>query len=371
MEEGSTRDARLRALVRSCCFRFFQGAYEPGDNVTLNESTLLREELWMDHLGFEDFAEYLCTHLGPLAGTDAASISSCETLGSVVDLGTSQLSGKRLPATLLPSEKTGLTMIWNLEARGAISMQNSELFNPGAGYSKDDKLFARLRRSYQELKRPFVFYWNSLSVAEQERLLFESALIPENANDTVEYPASLLLMPSMHVSGLVGQPLLDLLDSRATGDFRTICRGDMETARSVSSRFSCPVQWDRKVVVLENRRIVEIKSHKDEARLRDQLTTGQAVPGRLWAVYCALTGSLQGLLMTILDDFRRFHFERSKKGKISAKHSLCDVCGTFQEKLQICSRCKNRWFCSKQCQTVDWPLHKKNCSNPSFSLKFE
>jgi hypothetical protein len=63
----------------------------------------------------------------------------------------------------------------------------------------------------------------------------------------------------------------------------------------------------------------------------------------------------------------------SKQASAAQQRRICDACGKFAEKLSICSRCRNRWYCSKGCQGGDWPAHKKNCGDraPSFALKFD
>lgn len=38
----------------------------------------------------------------------------------------------------------------------------------------------------------------------------------------------------------------------------------------------------------------------------------------------------------------------------------CDICGK-QGKLLRCAGCKARWYCSKACQSSDWPSHRANC----------
>lgn len=45
------------------------------------------------------------------------------------------------------------------------------------------------------------------------------------------------------------------------------------------------------------------------------------------------------------------------KNKSENKCSVCDKSG----KLLVCSRCKNKFYCSKSCQTTDWSVHKGDC----------
>lgn len=32
--------------------------------------------------------------------------------------------------------------------------------------------------------------------------------------------------------------------------------------------------------------------------------------------------------------------------------------------LKRCGRCKNAWYCNRECQERDWPFHKQNCRDP-------
>lgn len=41
----------------------------------------------------------------------------------------------------------------------------------------------------------------------------------------------------------------------------------------------------------------------------------------------------------------------------------CSACG--KTAIQRCSRCKNKWYCSRNCQVEDWDNHKINCIEPS------
>ncbi|KAF9560651.1 hypothetical protein CPC08DRAFT_665197 [Agrocybe pediades] len=43
----------------------------------------------------------------------------------------------------------------------------------------------------------------------------------------------------------------------------------------------------------------------------------------------------------------------------------CSVCGKSEGvTIQQCSQCRNRKYCSRECQTKDWPTHKKDCNKP-------
>lgn len=39
----------------------------------------------------------------------------------------------------------------------------------------------------------------------------------------------------------------------------------------------------------------------------------------------------------------------------------CDTQSTPKQKLSCCSLCKNTYYCSKECQTAHWKMHKKVC----------
>jgi hypothetical protein len=39
---------------------------------------------------------------------------------------------------------------------------------------------------------------------------------------------------------------------------------------------------------------------------------------------------------------------------------LCTVCGKLE--VQFCKQCKSARYCSKACQKVDWPIHKRLCA---------
>ncbi|XP_033735601.1 egl nine homolog 1-like isoform X2 [Pecten maximus] len=45
---------------------------------------------------------------------------------------------------------------------------------------------------------------------------------------------------------------------------------------------------------------------------------------------------------------------------IPNEHIVCQLCGS-RDDLQLCSRCKTTWYCSKEHQKYDWKYHKKIC----------
>ncbi|KAJ7064901.1 hypothetical protein C8F01DRAFT_780114 [Mycena amicta] len=45
-----------------------------------------------------------------------------------------------------------------------------------------------------------------------------------------------------------------------------------------------------------------------------------------------------------------------------ASCSVCYKTETKTQKFQRCGKCKKQIYCSKECQTKDWPLHKTNCA---------
>ena len=41
--------------------------------------------------------------------------------------------------------------------------------------------------------------------------------------------------------------------------------------------------------------------------------------------------------------------------------SSCKVCNKSSDRLNKCSACKSVYYCSSECQKVDWKSHKTNC----------
>ncbi|KAF4620883.1 hypothetical protein D9613_000063 [Agrocybe pediades] len=45
----------------------------------------------------------------------------------------------------------------------------------------------------------------------------------------------------------------------------------------------------------------------------------------------------------------------------------CSTCHEEKDNLQVCSKCKETFYCSKECQVADWKSHKKQCKLPALS----
>jgi MYND finger len=51
---------------------------------------------------------------------------------------------------------------------------------------------------------------------------------------------------------------------------------------------------------------------------------------------------------------------------------LCDVSGCNQKGTLVCSKCKESFYCSKECQATDWKArHKRLCGAPKVQDQFE
>jgi hypothetical protein len=55
-------------------------------------------------------------------------------------------------------------------------------------------------------------------------------------------------------------------------------------------------------------------------------------------------------------------FERYNPIRIWCR-SCANLSASKENLYQLCSRCKVVSYCSKECQTRDWPYHKKQCKN--------
>lgn len=41
----------------------------------------------------------------------------------------------------------------------------------------------------------------------------------------------------------------------------------------------------------------------------------------------------------------------------------CRTCNLIKLKMQLCSRCKGAYYCCRECQVTDWPVHKIGCAD--------
>jgi len=57
-------------------------------------------------------------------------------------------------------------------------------------------------------------------------------------------------------------------------------------------------------------------------------------------------------------DYKKILQENLDIGK---KRFTCQVCGIIKSSMKICSRCKDAFYCSRECQAKDWKKHKKSC----------
>ena len=48
----------------------------------------------------------------------------------------------------------------------------------------------------------------------------------------------------------------------------------------------------------------------------------------------------------------------------------CDMCGVDLTSTELCIRCRKAGYCSKDCQTKDWPLHKQECGQVKYNECF-
>eukprot|EP00539_Tryblionella_compressa_P009458 CAMPEP_0178783456 /NCGR_PEP_ID=MMETSP0745-20121128/3697_1 /TAXON_ID=913974 /ORGANISM="Nitzschia punctata, Strain CCMP561" /LENGTH=198 /DNA_ID=CAMNT_0020440973 /DNA_START=9 /DNA_END=605 /DNA_ORIENTATION=- len=54
---------------------------------------------------------------------------------------------------------------------------------------------------------------------------------------------------------------------------------------------------------------------------------------------------------------------RQRRQELKSAQRTCSNCGKSEGvTLSCCSRCKSVYFCSKECQREQWPIHKKVCN---------
>lgn len=53
-------------------------------------------------------------------------------------------------------------------------------------------------------------------------------------------------------------------------------------------------------------------------------------------------------------------------GSAKAHLQTCGGCGASgaEKKLNVCTRCRKKWYCGKECQAGDWKSHKPHCKKP-------
>lgn len=57
--------------------------------------------------------------------------------------------------------------------------------------------------------------------------------------------------------------------------------------------------------------------------------------------------------------------QEAKTSSMSPVEKSCNACGSREEPLKTCSRCKITRYCSKECQKSDWKKHKGSCTSPA------
>jgi len=64
-----------------------------------------------------------------------------------------------------------------------------------------------------------------------------------------------------------------------------------------------------------------------------------------------------------LMDPEKHNYSEKQKEIIKNVHPdlICPVCKIIQKNMKKCSRCRNTYYCSRECQTKDWKEHKKVC----------
>lgn len=77
--------------------------------------------------------------------------------------------------------------------------------------------------------------------------------------------------------------------------------------------------------------------------------------------------SKEKLEKQIMDYLRSSKLKKTIKNQLGNK--FCEVCLKNAKKLYSCSRCREIYYCSKNCQRIDWKEHKKRCVKKSHPQK--
>ncbi len=157
--------------------------------------------------------------------------------------------------------------------------------------------------------------------------------------------------------------------------YRHLVERELKRASALAQLFTCPDELVGQCMDMERRQFVVSPVGKAGPPHRST----RYVEGRVFAVYCTAMASVHALLLGLLNNWiadraavvRRVVEQQLQQQHDVARERCCDVCGIVVAKLLQCSKCKGRRFCSRECQTADWPSHKKDCANPSFALKLE
>ncbi len=130
--------------------------------------------------------------------------------------------------------------------------------------------------------------------------------------------------------------------------YRQVVAAELEHAKTLASKFVN--QYDGLSYWIEKRKFIkQQQKQSDDSKLLD---------GRVYSVVHSKIVSVNVLLLRLLSHFDAVVEARKAEQKKKSKQTICDVCGTYQVKLSVCSRCKARKFCSVACQKKDWPKHK-------------
>jgi hypothetical protein len=148
----------------------------------------------------------------------------------------------------------------------------------------------------------------------------------------------------------MGAGLIELFRQRVSAKFSKVAAAELAHARTIAAQF--PTAFPGKLYSLERRRFVSASKVSPEV-------AATLLDGRLYGLYLAKMCSVQSLLLALLENRdKEIELARLRRRK---KQTLCDVCGVYSAKLLVCSRCRNRKFCSAACQRADWKEHASKC----------
>ncbi len=74
--------------------------------------------------------------------------------------------------------------------------------------------------------------------------------------------------------------------------------------------------------------------------------------------------NLNPKVVTYLQNISQFA-EMSQDSNKSKFHKECGYCLDCKNALMLCTRCNSTYYCSKECQEIDWKMHKKICEETS------